>query len=69
MNESGELLVERFGEVGQWRTPILAMTADATQASNEECIQCGMDDYVFKPFEEEQLYAAVARFLSQVESY
>lgn len=38
------------------------MTADVIQASNEHCIKCGMDDYVSKPFEEEQLYSAVARF-------
>ena len=51
-----------FGNVAHWHTPILAMTADVIQASNEECMKCGMDDYVSKPFEEEQLYSAVARF-------
>ncbi|GAB2285190.1 Histidine kinase 2 [Dionaea muscipula] len=46
-----------------WHTPILAMTADVIQATNEECAKCGMDGYVAKPFEESQLYSAVARFL------
>ncbi|KAK4743625.1 hypothetical protein SAY87_009937 [Trapa incisa] len=59
---SGEASAEMLGNVGGWRTPILAMTADVMQASNERCIKCGMDDYVSKPFEEEQLYSAVARF-------
>lgn len=59
---SGEASAEMFGNVDAWKTPILAMTADVTQASNEQCIECGMDDYVSKPFEEEQLYSAVARF-------
>ncbi|XP_038900425.1 histidine kinase 2-like isoform X2 [Benincasa hispida] len=45
-----------------WHTPIFAMTADLIQAMNEECLKCGMDGYVAKPFEEEQLYSAVARF-------
>lgn len=45
-----------------WHTPILAMTADVIQATNEECIKCGMDEYVSKPFGEGQLYSAVARF-------
>ncbi|PKI53767.1 hypothetical protein CRG98_025848 [Punica granatum] len=58
----GEASVEMFGKSGGWRTPIIAMTADVIQASNEQCIKCGMDDYVSKPFEEEQLYSAVARF-------
>lgn len=45
-----------------WHVPILAMTADVIQATNEECVKCGMDGYVSKPFEEEALYAAVAKF-------
>ncbi|XP_050380718.1 histidine kinase 2 isoform X2 [Argentina anserina] len=59
---SGEAPVEMFGNVEDWHTPILAMTADVIRASNEECKKCGMDDYVSKPFEEEQLYTAVAKF-------
>jgi arabidopsis histidine kinase 2/3/4 (cytokinin receptor) len=39
------------------------MTADVIQATFEGCIQCGMDGYVSKPFEEQQLYSAVAHFL------
>jgi histidine kinase 2/3/4 (cytokinin receptor) len=53
---------EMFGKVVRWHTPILAMTADVIQATNEECMKCGMDDYVSKPFEEEQLYSAVSHF-------
>ncbi|KAG8642160.1 hypothetical protein MANES_12G061600v8 [Manihot esculenta] len=59
---SGEASAEMFGNVTYWHTPILAMTADVIQATNEECMKCGMDDYISKPFEEEQLYNAVARF-------
>lgn len=42
--------------------PILAMTADVIHATYEECLKCGMDGYVSKPFEEENLYKAVAKF-------
>ncbi|RZC46089.1 hypothetical protein C5167_039032 [Papaver somniferum] len=42
-----------------WHTPILAMTADVFQATHEKCMEWGMDGYVAKPFEEEQLYSAV----------
>lgn len=38
------------------------MTADVIQASNVECMKCGMDDFVSKPFEVGELYSAVARF-------
>ncbi|CAK8539007.1 unnamed protein product [Lathyrus sativus] len=61
---SGEAMAEMFGNNSHWHTPILAMTAHVTPASNEECKKCGMDDYVSKPFEEEQLYMAVARVFS-----
>lgn len=59
----GEASKEMLANVARWHMPILAMTADATQASIEECNSCGMDDYVSKPFEEEQLYNAVVRCL------
>ncbi|XVF71767.1 hypothetical protein PTKIN_Ptkin12aG0065500 [Pterospermum kingtungense] len=59
---SGEASVEMDGNVSHWHIPILAMTADVIQATNEECLKCGMDGYVSKPFEEEQLYSAVASF-------
>ncbi|RXH71601.1 hypothetical protein DVH24_025102 [Malus domestica] len=45
-----------------WHVPILAMTADVIQATHEECTKCGMDGYVSKPFEAEQLYREVSRF-------
>ncbi|KAI3769556.1 hypothetical protein L6452_00664 [Arctium lappa] len=60
--QSGEVSVEMFANVTHWHTPILAMTADVIQATDEKCNKCGMDGYVSKPFEEEQLYTAAACF-------
>ncbi|KAJ1415561.1 Signal transduction response regulator, receiver domain [Sesbania bispinosa] len=60
----GQASAEMFGNISYWHIPILAMTADVTQASSEECRKCGMDGYVSKPFEEEQLFMAVADFFS-----
>ncbi|KAL2464973.1 Histidine kinase 2 [Abeliophyllum distichum] len=60
--DSGEASVDMSENFAHWHTPILAMTADVIQATNEVCIKCGMDDYVSKPFDEGQLYSAVARF-------
>ncbi|XP_010436680.1 PREDICTED: histidine kinase 2-like [Camelina sativa] len=59
---SGEVSAELFCKFSSWHVPILAMTADVIQATHEECMKCGMDGYVSKPFEEEVLYTAVARF-------
>ncbi|WOK93085.1 hypothetical protein Cni_G01778 [Canna indica] len=60
--KSGEASPEMYGNVAHWHVPILAMTADVIQATHEQCLRCGMDDYVSKPFEEQQLYSAVAHF-------
>lgn len=46
-----------------YHLPVLAMTADVIQATYEECIKSGMDGYVSKPFDEEQLYQAVSRLV------
>ncbi|KAG0489202.1 hypothetical protein HPP92_007844 [Vanilla planifolia] len=48
----------------EWHLPVLAMTADVIQATYEECMNCGMDGYVSKPFDEKQLYQAVSKFFA-----
>jgi len=62
IDSSGAISKEMHRNVSKWHVPILAMTADVIQATHEECSKCGMDGYVSKPFEEEQLYNAVAEF-------
>ncbi|TVU30753.1 hypothetical protein EJB05_22390 [Eragrostis curvula] len=63
MIQTGKVSVQSYSDKAHWHVPILAMTADVIQATFEGCIQCGMDGYVSKPFEEQQLYSAVAHFL------
>ncbi|EMI16849.1 two-component hybrid sensor and regulator [Rhodopirellula maiorica SM1] len=46
--------------------PILAMTANAMKGDREQCINCGMDDYVSKPFQSQELFAKVERYGSEV---
>ncbi|KAG4398742.1 hypothetical protein GLYMA_08G105000v4 [Glycine max] len=57
-----EVSMDDFENITNWHVPILAMTADVIQATHEECLRCGMDGYVSKPFEAEQLYREVSRF-------
>ncbi|KAF7839754.1 histidine kinase 3 isoform X1 [Senna tora] len=59
---TGEMPLEGLENRSSWHVPILAMTADVIQATHEECLRCGMDGYVSKPFEAEQLYREVSRF-------
>ena len=43
--------------------PIIAVTAHAYQADQERCLVAGMDDYLAKPFNQEQLKVVLERWL------
>jgi PAS domain S-box-containing protein len=44
-------------------TPIIALTASALQEERHEMIDAGCDDCVYKPFREEELMAALVKYL------
>jgi PAS domain S-box-containing protein len=46
------------------RLPIVAMTANAMKGDEERCLAAGMDGYVSKPFQAEQLFATIDRVLA-----
>lgn len=45
------------------KTPIVAMTANAMQGDRDICLDAGMDDYVAKPIEPDELMATLRRYL------
>ena len=55
-------LEKRDGRSG---TPIIALTAFALPGDREKCIDAGMDDYLEKPFTDEQLRDVLGRWLDR----
>jgi len=55
-------LIREFQKSGEVHTPIIAMTANALKGDREKCVEAGMDDYITKPIEAEQLYRIVEKW-------
>jgi signal transduction histidine kinase/CheY-like chemotaxis protein len=50
---------------GGARVPIIAMTACAMQGDRERCLAAGMDDYISKPIDMQQLHATIERVMAR----
>ncbi|PCM46378.1 ATP-binding protein [Marinobacter sp. ANT_B65] len=47
----------------QWsELPIIAVTANVMQGDRDDCLACGMNDYITKPYSRSQLNAAIMRW-------
>jgi CheY-like chemotaxis protein len=53
---------------GLSRTPILALTATVTAEDREACLKAGMDGFLTKPLEREQLLKALAQLTSAAQA-
>lgn len=53
---------------GRATTPILAMTANAFSEDRDRCIAAGMDDFIAKPIEPEELFKGLRKWLELKQS-
>ncbi|MEY2427041.1 MAG: two-component system, sensor histidine kinase and response regulator, partial [Actinomycetota bacterium] len=60
-------LIRKNEGVGR-HTPIIAMTAGASELDRERCLEAGMDDYLAKPVKTEHIDAALRKWATTRES-
>ncbi|WP_005034499.1 response regulator [Holophaga foetida] len=57
----------RLREEGH-RMPIIAMTANAMQADRDRCTSAGMNDYLVKPIDPDEMFRVLARWQPRIEA-
>jgi CheY-like chemotaxis protein len=60
--EATRRIKDMFEEAGRRQPPIVALTANAFSEDRQRCLDGGMDDYLAKPFERDDLELVLANW-------
>lgn len=63
--EATRLIRDPSSPVRNHQVPIVAMTANAMQGDREKCLQSGMDDYLAKPVNRDELAGVLRKWLDR----
>jgi len=59
----GYVATREIRKTGNQSLPIIAMSADAMSGVAERCFEAGLNDYVTKPIDPQELFTALARWI------
>ena len=66
-NMSGESALAKLKENREFKTPVIALTADAVSGAREKYIKEGFADYISKPFNKEQVKEKIEKIFTKKE--
>ena len=64
-NMSGESALAKLKENQEFKTPVIALTADAVSGAREKYIKEGFADYISKPFNKEQVKEKIEKIFTK----
>jgi PAS domain S-box-containing protein len=59
-----EIIRDSNSDVKNHNIPVIALTADISQETKDKVKSCGVNDFVLKPFEQNELYGKISKFVS-----
>lgn len=65
---SGRETIKKLKDLPNFKTPVIALTANAITGMKQEYLSCGFDDYLSKPIEKLELERVIKKYVNQMNS-